>query len=309
MGRHSRASAPRSIANTRTLAVVAASATTVAVVLTSATLAFPARQDDQTLPVVQETATTVQLFPGPTSPEDDEPTTTTTTRTTTPRTPGEKDGPAETAATTVTPPLTTTQRPAPSPSLQRTASTAPTTTTPRAPLATTRPPAPALTTTQRPPPERVVDVEAIPTARPTTTRPTTTPAPPPLAVDKIGPACARSGFNGVRPHVAQVGFQLRLRYGIALSDIIGVASRNNASDHPVGRALDFLVPRATGDALAAYALANRGDFAITYVIWRQRINYGSGWQPMADRGSDTANHYDHVHVSFAPTGSGANIAC
>ncbi|MDQ1640746.1 MAG: hypothetical protein QOJ90_97, partial [Actinomycetota bacterium] len=22
-----------------------------------------------------------------------------------------------------------------------------------------------------------------------------------------------------------------------------------------------------------------------------------GWRPMADRGSTTANHYDHVHVS------------
>ncbi len=35
-----------------------------------------------------------------------------------------------------------------------------------------------------------------------------------------------------------------------------------------------------------------------YVIWRQRYNDGSGWDPMEDRGSITANHYDHVHVSF-----------
>ncbi|MEP7157788.1 MAG: SH3 domain-containing protein, partial [Chloroflexota bacterium] len=35
--------------------------------------------------------------------------------------------------------------------------------------------------------------------------------------------------------------------------------------------------------------------------WSQRIwsvqRSSEGWRPMADRGSTTANHYDHVHVS------------
>jgi hypothetical protein len=38
-----------------------------------------------------------------------------------------------------------------------------------------------------------------------------------------------------------------------------------------------------------------------YVIWEQKIwdsrNPGAGWKPMADRGSITQNHYDHVHIS------------
>jgi hypothetical protein len=90
----------------------------------------------------------------------------------------------------------------------------------------------------------------------------------------------------------------------------GVAGRGGASDHPSGKAVDFMVGRATGDALAACALANRDALGITYVIWRQRINYGSGWQAMEDRGGVTANHFDHVHISFGSgSGDGPPTAC
>jgi len=78
------------------------------------------------------------------------------------------------------------------------------------------------------------------------------------------------------------------------------------------RALDNLVSdvygkvptddNALGDALAAWALEHQEEFAITYVIWRQRYNDGRGWDPMEDRGSITQNHYDHVHVSFEAEG-------
>ena len=92
--------------------------------------------------------------------------------------------------------------------------------------------------------------------------------------------------------------------------MFGVAGRAGASDHPSGRAVDFMVGRATGDALAACALDNMDAFGITYVIWRQRINYGSGWQAMEDRGGVTANHFDHVHVSFGSgSGDGPPTAC
>ena len=55
-----------------------------------------------------------------------------------------------------------------------------------------------------------------------------------------------------------------------------------------------------GDKVADYALANQAKYRIDYVIYRQRINFGQGWEPMEDRGSITQNHYDHVHVSFDP---------
>lgn len=55
-----------------------------------------------------------------------------------------------------------------------------------------------------------------------------------------------------------------------------------------------------GEKVAAWALENQTKYRITYVIHRQRINSGSGWRAMDDRGSITQNHFDHVHVSFDP---------
>jgi hypothetical protein len=89
----------------------------------------------------------------------------------------------------------------------------------------------------------------------------------------------------------------------------GVAGRAGTSDHPSGRAVDFMVDPATGDRLAACALKNRAALGISYVIWQQRINFGSGWQLMEDRGGVTANHYDHVHVSFGAAAGGSPNSC
>ena len=92
--------------------------------------------------------------------------------------------------------------------------------------------------------------------------------------------------------------------------VLGVAGRSSASDHPKGRALDFMVDRATGDRLAACAIRHREELGISYVIWRQRIDTGSGFRLMPDRGGATANHFDHVHISFKPgAGSGPPAAC
>jgi uncharacterized protein YgiM (DUF1202 family) len=86
------------------------------------------------------------------------------------------------------------------------------------------------------------------------------------------------------------------------------ASSDYSSDHPNGRAVDFMIPsyksnKALGDALAAYVIANGPRLHMTYVIWQQRIwtPYSGKWRAMEDRGSDTANHMDHVHVSFEPS--------
>ncbi|MBM6403266.1 hypothetical protein JQN72_03270 [Phycicoccus sp. CSK15P-2] len=55
---------------------------------------------------------------------------------------------------------------------------------------------------------------------------------------------------------------------------------------------------AQGDAIAAYVQAHVGEFNVKYLIWQQRYwAPGEGWKMMADRGSATANHYDHVHVT------------
>jgi hypothetical protein len=64
-------------------------------------------------------------------------------------------------------------------------------------------------------------------------------------------------------------------------------------------------------------LKNRKALNFDYVIWKQRINFGSGFRRMEDRGQGlsaseaaTKNHLDHVHVSFDRAGSEpASIRC
>ncbi len=123
-------------------------------------------------------------------------------------------------------------------------------------------------------------------------------APPaPRTVDVEGP--------DILPHVQ--------RFANAACGATGACTMLTYVGHsPVAsRALDILVSdeygkrpiddNELGDAVAAYAIANKAPSGITYVIWRQRIDTGTGWKPMEDRGGITPNHFDHVHVSFDET--------
>lgn len=115
-------------------------------------------------------------------------------------------------------------------------------------------------------------------------------------------------LGAVKPWVRNAAEFLGCRFGEP--EMFGVAGRGGPSDHPAGLAVDFMVNRATGDALAMCALENMGALGAKYVIWRQRINTGTGWEPMEDRGSVTANHMDHVHISFDDNaGSSRSVDC
>jgi hypothetical protein len=131
----------------------------------------------------------------------------------------------------------------------------------------------------------------------------------PASAPKDAPCDLDTGQLGaVKPHVRAAAAFLGCAFGEPT--VLGVAGRSNASDHPRGRALDFMVDRATGDRLAACALRNRETLGVSYVIWRQRIDTGDGFRAMPDRGSPTANHFDHVHVSFDPSaGTGDPTGC
>lgn len=84
---------------------------------------------------------------------------------------------------------------------------------------------------------------------------------------------------------------------------VGGYRSSSLSSHQCGLAIDFMVYTngGLGDSIASYLVANAGRLGITHMIWKQRIwtPYNPTWRGMADRGSITANHYDHVHVALA----------
>jgi hypothetical protein len=82
-------------------------------------------------------------------------------------------------------------------------------------------------------------------------------------------------------------------------------TRPSATDpggHPSGLALDYMVlsDAALGDAIVQYHIAHWDELGVDYLIWQQRYlgSPGGSWSTMEDRGSATANHYDHVHVNY-----------
>lgn len=74
-------------------------------------------------------------------------------------------------------------------------------------------------------------------------------------------------------------------------------------EHSSGRAIDFMIngDSALGQAVADWARAHAGELNLFDVIWQQHIwtpvRSAEGWRAMPDRGSSTANHFDHVHIS------------
>jgi hypothetical protein len=72
-------------------------------------------------------------------------------------------------------------------------------------------------------------------------------------------------------------------------------------EHGEGRAIDIMTSGATGWAVANFLRANYSALGIEYIIYSQNIwsveRSSEGWRGMSDRGSTTANHYDHVHVT------------
>lgn len=87
----------------------------------------------------------------------------------------------------------------------------------------------------------------------------------------------------------------------AFPSVTSWGGRSGSGDHGAGLALDIMVTGSTGYAIADYVRAHAGTLGASEVIWSQRmwsvLRSGDGWRPMSDRGSPTANHYDHVHVS------------
>lgn len=132
-----------------------------------------------------------------------------------------------------------------------------------------------------------------------------------LAVKYAAPGGVPAGMEGVVagldvvPILQEAYVDIRTQWP-QITQIGGRRPGDSWGDHRDGTAIDVMVPGdpATGDQVAAYLQANADYYRIKYLIWKQRIwspaRPGDGWRPMEDRGSVTANHYDHVHVSVLP---------
>lgn len=104
---------------------------------------------------------------------------------------------------------------------------------------------------------------------------------------------------GLQANVAAFKEEVASKFGVTSFSLYRAG---DTGDHGTGKAVDFMVPVGSqlGDDIANYSIANMAANGISYVIWEQQIygDWNNTWTPMEDRGSTTANHYDHVHVSF-----------
>jgi hypothetical protein len=84
-------------------------------------------------------------------------------------------------------------------------------------------------------------------------------------------------------------------------EITSYGTWRSDGEHGQGRAIDIMVSGETGWAIAEFLRANYSALGIEYIIYSQQMwsveRSGEGWRGMSDRGSTTANHYDHVHVT------------
>lgn len=124
---------------------------------------------------------------------------------------------------------------------------------------------------------------------------TTKPAVPAYPVEK-----------GLKPNAIKLHRAVRATFPQITS--IGGVRKDPLPDHPSGRALDLMIPnyksaagKALGQKVALWARANAKSLGINYVIWNQHIwnieRDKEGWRYMADRGGDSANHKNHVHIT------------
>jgi hypothetical protein len=129
-------------------------------------------------------------------------------------------------------------------------------------------------------------------------------APTAAAVEADAVARITNSAGSVKP-------QVQTAANAVVSNVPGAAgitlggTRASATDphgHPSGLALDYMVmSNATlGDAIARYHIDHWDELGVEYIIWEQRMlsSPGGSWQMMADRGSATQNHMDHVHVNY-----------
>ncbi len=117
--------------------------------------------------------------------------------------------------------------------------------------------------------------------------------------------------KGLKPNAIKIHRAVLTKYP-SITTFYGVR-RDALPDHPSGRALDIMIPnyksaqgKKMGQDLSRWLRANAAAYGVNYVIWDQHIwnneRASEGWRYMANRGGDSANHKNHVHVTVYAKG-------
>ena len=116
-----------------------------------------------------------------------------------------------------------------------------------------------------------------------------------------GASCGKS--SGIESGLVSNGVKAYRAMCAAFPEVSSFGGRRSSNDfHGSGQAIDAMISdSAAGWRLANWVRANASRLGVSEVIYSQKIwtvqRSGEGWRGMSDRGSSTANHYDHVHVS------------
>ena len=131
-----------------------------------------------------------------------------------------------------------------------------------------------------------------------------------LNAKSVSPICIHPAWTEKNQTVDAVlaGRYVNIRWP-QIKDVGGWRPFDAYPDHPTGRAIDVMMPNRgggsdakLGNEIAAYFQKHAADYGIHYMIWRQQMwkssNKPGAWTGMTNRGSATANHFDHIHISF-----------
>ncbi len=145
-----------------------------------------------------------------------------------------------------------------------------------------------------------------PAAAATTTAGTAAPSATTASVAQTTAGAARitNSAGNVKPQVQAAADAVVANVPGAAGITLGGtrASAVDPNGHPAGLALDYMVMSnaALGDAIVQYHIDHWDELGVDYLIWEQQMlsSPTGSWQQMEDRGSVTANHFDHVHVNY-----------
>jgi hypothetical protein len=103
--------------------------------------------------------------------------------------------------------------------------------------------------------------------------------------------------SGVSPNIVAVHEAVCANF----PEITTYGTFRGDGEHAEGLAVDIMVSGDRGWQVAEFVRAHYSELGVSYIMYSQRIwsveRSSEGWRYVEDRGSATANHYDHVHVT------------